>query len=278
MRNLVLDDLNLACVDIAYFMRPTQDQGVYWAGDLPRRQDKTFRTIDGNASRFKSLGYTTITGGGAYEVLHLPAQNSCFDTELSVAAHAAWALACHQDRRKPEFELISVSPASYGHQQHFQSMKSPIAEGVQVWVLIERSKLIRELLSNLRNGHDCIIGTEHGAKKALDADILFYSMLFRGDFQWDPVGAGCLNRTFALIEPGVPPALFRYVGAESIPPSHDYGLLLDIHKVGDLIEIQYTWDTSMGKAQVDQMFERFIYFFEAIVNGRGDTVGDLLAD
>ena len=278
MRNLVLDDLHLACGDIAYFMRPLQDKGVYWAGDLPRRQDKTFKTIDANASRFKSLGYTTVTGRGAYEVLHLPAQSPYSDTEMSVVAHAAWALACHQDRRTPEFELISVSPASYGHLQHFQNMTSPIAEGVQVWVLIERSKQIRELLSNLRNGHDCIIGAEHGAKKALDANILFYSMLFRGDLQWDLVGAGCSDRTFALIEPGVALALFRYVGVESIPPSHDYGLLLDIHKVGGLIEIQCTWDTLMGKAQVDQMFERFIYFFEAIVNGHGDTVGDLLAD
>ena len=278
MRNLVLDDLHLACGDFAYFMRPLQDKGVYWAGDLPRRQDKTFKMIDSTASRFKSLGYPHITGGGAYEVLHLPVQTPYSETELSVVAHAAWALACHQDRRTPEYELISVSPASHCHLRQFQNMKSPITEGVQVWVLIERSEQIRELLRHLRNGHDCILGIEHGAKKAIDADILFYSMLFRGDFQCDPISAGYFDRTFALIEPGGAPALFRYVGAESIPPSQDYGLSLNIHKVGELIEIQCTWDTLMGKAQVDQMFERFIYFFEAIVNGRGNTVGDLLAD
>ncbi len=285
MRNLVLDDLQMACWDFGCFMRRVQDQelvlplrpyDVYWADDLPCRQYSTSKAININAPRFKPLEYTTVTGEEAYGVLHLPAQTPCFDIDLSVVAHAAWALACYKVRTTPEIEFVSVNPASHGHLQDFQNIMSPIAEGVRVWVPIERNKQIRELLSNLGNASDGIIGKEHGPTKAPDVDILFYCMLFRGCFQGDPVGAGCLDRTFAFSD-RVAPAFFRYVCAQSIPPSHDYGLLLDVQKADGLIEIKCTWDTIMGKAQVEQMFERFMYFFEAIVNGRGDTVGDLLA-
>ena len=287
MRNLVLYDLQIACWDFAYFMRRMQNQelvlplrsyDVYWADDLPRRQYSTSKAINTNAPRFKPSEHTAVSGEEAYGVLHLPVQTPYSDIDLSVVAHAAWALACYKGRTTPEIEFISVNPASYGHLQNFQNIMSLIAEGVQVWVPIERSKQIRELLSNLGNASDGIIGKEHGATKAPNVDILFYCMLFRGVFQQDPVDAGCLDRTFAFFDRGVAPAFFRYISAKSIPPSHDYGLLLDIQKADGLIEIQCTWDTIMGRAKVEQMFERFIYFFEAIVNGRGDTVGDLLAD
>lgn len=270
----------MACGDIPYFTRPLQDQelvlplglhDVDWAGDLPRRQDRISKTIDGRASRFNYLDYKAVNSREPYEVLYRRAQPPYSDTKLSVVAHAAWILACHQDRRTSELESISVYPASHGRLQGFQIIMVPIAKGVQVEILIERSWQIGELLDYLRNAHDCISGREHGSTKAPNA------LLFRGDFQWDQVDAGCLDRTFALFKPGVALVFFRCVGTESIPPSHDYGLLLDIRKENGFIKIQCTWDTVMGKAQVERVFERFTYFFEAIVKGRGETVNDLLA-
>ena len=133
--------------------------------------------------------------------------------------------------RRPKNEFISVNPAMYGHLQDFQNIMSPIAKGVHVWVPIERSKQIRELLSDLGNASDGIIGKEHGATKAPDVDILFYRMLFRGVFQWDPVDGGCLDRKFEVFDRGVTPAIFRCICAESIPPSHDYCTLLIYRKL-----------------------------------------------
>ena len=101
-------------------------------------------------------------------------------------------------------------------------------------------------------------------------------MLFRGFFEQDSVSAGYPDRVFALIERGVPQPFFKYVCAGNIQTSPDYGLLLDIQKGNGFTEIQCTWDTMMGRAQVDQIFERFTHFFEAIVNGWVETVGDLL--
>ena len=283
MQELVLDDLHTACWDFSYFMRrmhlvlPLRPSDVYWAGHLPRRQYNTSKAIDTNAPRFNPRKYTTLPGGEAVGVLHLPVQTLNSDLELSVVGHTAWALACYKDCTTPEVEFISVNPASYGHLQESQNIMSPIVKGVRVLVPIERSKQIRELLSDLGNSSDGVIGKEHGATKARDVDVLFYRIIFRGVFQWDPVGGGCLDRTFALFDRVVTPAIFRCKCAQSIPPSHDYGLSLSIKKADGLIEIQCNWDSILGKAQVEQMFERFIHFFEAIVNGRGDTVGDLLA-
>ena len=285
MRELVLDDLHTACWDFSYFMRRMGDQDlvlplrpsdVYWAGHHPRRQYNTSKAINTNAPRCNPLKYTTLPGREAFGVLYLPVQTPYPDIELSVVAHAAWALACYKDCATAEVEFMSADPALYGALQASRNIMSPIVKGVQVLVPIERSKQIRELLSDLGNSSGGVIGKEHGATKAPNTDILSYHMLFRGVFQWDPVGWGCLDRTFALFDRGVAPAIFRCRCAQSIPPSHDYGLLLSVQKAEGLIEIHCTWDTILGKAQVEQMFERFIHFFEAIVNARADTVGDLL--
>ena len=286
---MILDDLQKACWDFAYFMSSMRDQelvlslrfwDVYWARDLPRQQHITSKRIDTNIPGFDPLDNTTVTGGEAYQVLHLPVPAPHFDTELSVVAHAAWALAsykgCTPPEIAPEVKYTSVNPASYGHLQDFQNMMSPIQEGVQIWVPIERRKQIPELLSGLGNASDGIIGKEHGATKAPGWDILYNCMLFRGVFKQDSVSAGCPARVFTLIERGVPQQFFKSVYAGNIETSHDYGLLLDIQKGTGFIEIQCTWNTMIGRAQVDQMFERFIHFFEAIVNGRVETVGDLL--
>ena len=302
MRNLVLGDLQTVCWDFSNFTRRMQDlelelplrpYDIYCAGDLPRRQYNTSNAIDTNAPRFNPLDYTTLSDGEMFQVPHLTVQTPYSDSELSVVGHAAWALACYEVCKTSEIEFISVNPASHGHLQEFQSIMSPIAEGVQVWVPMKRSMQIGELLSNLEKSSESIIGRKHGPTKAPDVDVLFYSMLFRGVFQWDPFEGGCVDRTFAFFDPGVAPAIIRSVCAESIPPSHDYGLLLSMQEADGEITIQCTWDTILGKAQVDQMFERFIHFFDAVVKGRGvkgqgvngqgvkgqgDTVGDLLAN
>ena len=111
MRALVLDDLQTACSDFACFMRRMQDQelvpplrpcDVYWAGHLPRRQNNTSKAIDINDPRFNPLKYTSLTGGEAFQVLHLPVQTLYSDIELMVVAHAAWVIACYKGFTTPE--------------------------------------------------------------------------------------------------------------------------------------------------------------------------------
>ena len=104
-------------------------------------------------------------------------------------------------------------------------------------------------------------------------NTLLCRMDFRGVFQGDPVGG---DKSFAICDPKVLPAIFEC--KQATPPSHDYDLQLNIQKIGDLIKIESTWDTIWGQAQAGRVHESFFYFFEAIVKGRGDTVGDLLTE
>ncbi len=268
----------MTCMQDQALVLPMWFYDVYWTKIFPCRQYRISKAIDTNPSKFNPWEYTTLPGEDAFEVLHLPVQFPYSDIELSVVGHAAWALACYKAYTTPTINFISVNPASYGDLPRFQKTMGPITKGVQVWVPIERSKKIRELLSDLGNASNGIIGKEHGTIKAPDVNTLSYRMLFRGVFQWDSAGGACPDRMFGVFERGVAPAMFRRRYAQSIPASHDYVLLLNIRRTDGLIEIRSTWDTVLVPAQVEQVFERFIYIFEAIVNGQGDTVGDLLPD
>ena len=272
---MILDDLRAACSDFLLFLGrmeyhqsklPMRACDPCWAGVLPRRQYITSKMIHPDA-----LKYMTLSGKEPLGVLHLPVQTRYADAELSVIGHAAWALACSKACTMREMNFITTAPITPGNLQGYRSLLSPIVRGVHVHIQIERNQQIRELLSQIENILDGRIVKEHGTVKAPGTNILLCHMVFRGVFQCDPVGG---DKSFAIFDPKVLPAIF--VRKQGIPPSHDYGLRLDIQKFGDFIMIQSIWDTTWGYAQVDTVFESFVYFFEAIVKGRVDTVGDLL--
>lgn len=287
MRDLILDDLRAACSDFSLFLRRLQYQQLalpmracdpYWAGLLPRRKYITSKIIHPDPPEFNPLEYTTVSGEEPLGVLHLPVQTPYVDVEMAVIGQAAWALACSKgctisEMEPPKMTFSSANPISPGNLQGYKSLLSPIVRGVQVCIRIERKQQTRELLSQIENLLNGIIVKEHGPTKASGVNTLLYCMLFQGVFQWDPVGG---DKSFAIFDPKVLPATFEC--KQGAPPSHDYGLLLNIQKINDLIMIQSTWDTIWGQTQVEKVFERFVYFFEAIVKGRGGTVGDLLTD
>ena len=206
-------------------------------------------------------------------MLHLPVQTPYIDVELSVVGHAAWALACFKGCTMPEIMFSSGDPISPGNLQGYTSLLSLIVKGVQICIRVERDKQIRELLSQIANFLNGGIVQKHGTTKASGMNTLPCRMAFRGSFQWDPVAGA---KSFAIFDPKVLPAIFEC--KQGTPPSHDYGVQLDIQKIGDFILIQSAWDTIWGQAQVGTVFESFFYFFEAIVKGRGATVGDLLTE
>lgn len=277
---MMLDDLRAACSDYLLFLGrmeyhqcklPMRACDPCWAGVLPRRQYITSKMIHPDAPKSDPLGYMTLSGEVPPGVLHLPVQTPYADVDLSVVGHVAWALACSKACMMREINFITTAPISPGNLQGYRSLLSPIVRGVQVYIHIERNQQIRELLSQIETILDGRIVKEHGTKKAPGRNTLLCHMVFRGAFQGDPGGGG---KSFAIFDPKVLPAIF--VRKHGIPPSHDYGLRLDIQKYGDFIMIQSSWDTTWGYAQVNTVFESFVYFFEAIVKGWGSTVGDLL--
>ena len=241
MRDMILDDLRAAGSDYLLFLgRIHYHQGAFpiracdpcWAGVLPRRQYITSKMIHSDPPEFNPLEYMTLSGEEPLGALRLPTQTQYADVELSVAGHAAWALACSKACMMLEMNFSTVAPISPGNLQGYGSLLSPIVRGVQVYIQIERSQQIRELLRQIENIWDGRIVKEHGTIKAPGTNTLLCHMVFRGVFQWDPVGG---DKSFAIFDPNVRPAIFKC--NQGAPPSHDYGVRLDIQKIGDFIMI-----------------------------------------
>lgn len=286
MRDVILDDLRAACSDYRLFLGRLSQQltlpmracDPYWASVLPRRQYMTFKFIHPDYPDFDPLRYATLSGEEPLEMLHLPAHTEYADVELSVVGHAAWALACSKSCTMPEMDspdinFTSVDPIPPGNPRGYQSLSSHIGKGSSVCIRIDRNQPIRELLSQIEPLSNGRIVKEHGITRAPGVNPFQCQMAFQGVFQWDPVDR---DKSFAIFDPKILPAIF--VCKQSIPPSHDYGLRLDIQKICNFIIIQSTLDTIWGPTQVDTALERFGYFFEAIVKGWSGTVNGLLAE
>ena len=288
MRDLILNDLRAVCLDFNIFLGrlrqqltlPVQTCDPYWASVLPRRQYMTFKSIQADCSDypdFDPLGYMTLSGEEPLEMLHLPAYTQYADVDLSVVGHAAWALACSTiftvpGMGLPDINFTSFDSIAYGNLRGYQSLSGHIGKGSPVCIRIDSNQPVSELLSQIEGLLAGEIGKEHGITKVSGVSHLQCHMAFQGVFQWDPVDR---DKTFAIFDPKMPPAIFAC--KESIPPSHDYGLRLDIQRLESFIIIQSTLDTIWGPTQVDTVLERFGYFFEAIVNGWISTVDRLLA-
>ena len=288
MRDVILDDLRAVCSDFNIFLGRLRQQltlpvracDPYWASLLPRRQYMTFKSIHADYSDypdFDPLGYMTLSGEEPLEMLHLPAHTQYADVDLAVVGHAAWALACSTKctvprMGLPDIKFTSIDPISSGNLQGYQSLSGPIGKSSPVCIRIDRNQPVPELLSQIEGLLDGKIVKEHGITKVPGANPCQCHMAFQGVFQWDPVDR---DKTFAIFDPKTPPAIFEC--KQSIPPSHDYGLRLDIQRIENFIIIQSTLDTIWGPTQVDTVLEKFGYFFEVIVNGWIGTVDRLLA-
>ncbi|KAK3176000.1 hypothetical protein OEA41_007322 [Lepraria neglecta] len=278
----IFDDLQQACSDLRSFsnmnLRMQYSEYVAWTRSCNlasalhfwRSRYSFFKQLDFEFPNFGPPKFSTMSDAQALHTLHFPMQENRPNISLSVIGHAAWALTVYEECGSSDVDFISMSPG-------IERIMGPVSARVPIRITFDKDMTTGGLLKIIGYQLLSMVGVEHYAVRALRGQGFNWKSVTQGVFQWHPLRSDVFNKMIVCHDKDAALATLRFRQDLSTPANHDYGLMVDIWEEDGYISINTSWNSQLLEwRKVDHLIKRFTTLFTLIVNGHGETVGELI--